>query len=175
MPVRSSKKLFPSTIILRLLKEAQGIPIIFSIVSNSSLNIIFEEFCDANVFFNWNNPIAIENPLEFNSEVTVNQQLQAYHAKHTKKYGYRVPKPAIDPSSSTADQDSQAIGSPSEQADGTASPREEKSISSQENGENVFITDEDIAILADIAVRLTPLPELEDNSNSNNANTHNYG
>lgn len=71
---------------LRLLEESGGIPLLISVVSRKSYNVMLEEFSDAHTVFDWCNDLAIENALDFDSPCTVNEQLTKYNDEKRKAH-----------------------------------------------------------------------------------------
>ena len=83
--------MFPANMFLQLLEESDGVPILVSIVSPTSYNVMLEEFSDANLVCSWDNPFAIENPLDFDLPCTVDEQLTKFNESKRRK-----PEPSQD-------------------------------------------------------------------------------
>ena len=83
--------MFPANMFLQLLEESDGVPILVSIVSLTSYNVMLEEVSDANLVCSWDNPFAIENPLDFDLPCTVDEQLTKFNESKRRK-----PEPSQD-------------------------------------------------------------------------------
>lgn len=73
--------MFSPEIIMRLLDESKGVPILFGVVQ-SSCNILFEELSDAEISLSFENDLAIPN--DFSEPFDINEMMSLFNANRNK-------------------------------------------------------------------------------------------